>query len=48
MNDAQASLLGYLSVGVTTTTGHMSGLTISMLNEIFHNGQLVDARLSGS
>jgi predicted amidohydrolase YtcJ len=38
--DAKASFLGYLSVGVTTTTGHMSGLTISMLNEIFHNGEL--------
>jgi predicted amidohydrolase YtcJ len=38
--DAKASFLGYLSVGVTTTTGHMSGLTISMLNEIFHKGEL--------
>jgi predicted amidohydrolase YtcJ len=40
MHDARASFLGYLSVGVTTTTGHMSGLTISMLNEIFHSGDL--------
>ena len=40
IHDAKASFLGYLSVGVTTTTGHMSGLTISMLNEIFHNGEL--------
>lgn len=40
MRDARASFLGYLSVGVTTTTGHMSGLTISMLNEIFHDGEL--------
>jgi len=40
MRDAKASFLGYLSVGVTTTTGHMSGLTISMLNEIFHKGEL--------
>lgn len=40
MRNAKASFLGYLSVGVTTTTGHMSGLTISMLNEIFHKGEL--------
>ena len=40
MRDAKASFLGYLSVGVTMTTGHMSGLTISMLNEIFHSGEL--------
>lgn len=40
IRDAKASFLGYLSVGVTTTTGHMSGLTISMLNEVFHNGEL--------
>ncbi len=40
LRDARASFLGYLSVGVTTTTGHMSGLTISMLNELFHNGDL--------
>jgi len=40
IRDAKASFLGYLSVGVTTTTGHMSGLTISMLNEIFHNDEL--------
>lgn len=40
IRDAKASFLGYLSVGVTTTTGHMSGLTISMLNEIFHDGAL--------
>ena len=40
MRDAKASFLGYLSAGVTTTTGHMSGLTISMLNELFQNGEL--------
>ncbi len=40
IRDAKASFLGYLSVGVTTTTGHMSGLTISMLNEIFHDNAL--------
>lgn len=40
IQDAKASFLGYLSVGVTTTTGHMSGLTISMLNELFHKGEL--------
>jgi len=40
IRDAKASFLGYLSAGVTTTTGHMSGLTISMLNEIFHKGEL--------
>jgi predicted amidohydrolase YtcJ len=36
-----ASLRGYTSVGATTATGHMSGLTISMLNELFHKGQLL-------
>lgn len=40
MKDAKASFMGYLSSGVTTSTGHMSGLTISMLNELFHAGQL--------
>lgn len=40
IRDAKASFLGYLGSGVTTTTGHMSGLTISMLNEIFHHGDL--------
>ena len=40
LRDAQASFLGYLSAGVTTSTGHMSGLTISMLNELFHKGEL--------
>lgn len=40
LRDAKASFLGYLSVGVTTTTGHMSGLTISMLNELFHKNEL--------
>ena len=38
--EAKASFMGYLSSGVTTTTGHMSGLTISMLNELFHKGEL--------
>ncbi len=41
MEEAKASFMGYLSSGVTTSTGHMSGLTISMLNELFHSGQLV-------
>ncbi len=36
-----ASLLGYASIGATTATGHMSGLTISMLNELYHDGNLV-------
>lgn len=40
MRDAKASFLGYLSAGVTTTTGHMSGLTISMLNELYQHGGL--------
>ncbi len=40
LHEAKASFLGYLSAGVTTTTGHMSGLTISMLNELFHQGEL--------
>jgi predicted amidohydrolase YtcJ len=40
LRDAKASFLGYLSAGVTTTTGHMSGLTISMLNELFHKNEL--------
>lgn len=40
MEEAKASFLGYLRSGVTTTTGHMSGLTISMLNELFHKGEL--------
>jgi predicted amidohydrolase YtcJ len=40
MLDAKASFLGYLRSGVTTTTGHMSGLTISMLNELFQAGDL--------
>jgi hypothetical protein len=33
-------LRGYLSVGVTTVTGHMSGLTTSLLNDLFHDGRL--------
>ena len=40
LEEAKASFLGYLSSGVTTTTGHMSGLTISMLNELFHKDEL--------
>lgn len=40
LEEAKASFLGYLSSGVTTTTGHMSGLTISMLNELFQQGEL--------
>ncbi len=40
IRQTQASLLGYNSVGVTTTTGHMSGLTVSILNELFRRGEL--------
>ncbi len=40
LEEAKASFLGYLSSGVTTTTGHMSGLTISMLNELFQKDEL--------
>lgn len=40
LNDTVAVLMGYLSVGVTTVTGHMSGLTISLLNELYHSGKL--------
>ena len=40
LEEAKASFLGYLSSGVTTTTGHMSGLTVSMLNELFHKDEL--------
>ncbi len=36
-----ASMLGYASIGATTSTGHMSGLTISMLNELYHDGKLL-------
>ena len=35
-----AVLRGYLSVGVTTITGHMSGLTTSLLNSLFHDDKL--------
>ena len=35
-----AVLRGYLSVGVTTVTGHMSGLTTSLLNSLFQDGKL--------
>jgi predicted amidohydrolase YtcJ len=35
-----AVLRGYLSVGVTTVTGHMSGLTTSLLNSLFHDSKL--------
>jgi predicted amidohydrolase YtcJ len=41
LEEAQESFRHYASVGVTTTTGHMSGLTISMLNELYHSGKLV-------
>ena len=41
LEEAQHSFRHYASVGVTTTTGHMSGLTISMLNELYHSGKLV-------
>jgi len=40
VQETKASLLGYNSVGVTTTTGHMSGLTISILNELYRRGEL--------
>ncbi len=41
LQETVASLLGYASVGATTATGHMSGLTVSMLNELYHDGKLV-------
>jgi predicted amidohydrolase YtcJ len=31
----------YTAAGVTTSTGHMSGLTISMLNEMYQTGRLI-------
>lgn len=40
LDETVAVLMGYLSVGVTTVTGHMSGLTTSLLNELFHNDKL--------
>jgi predicted amidohydrolase YtcJ len=40
LDDAVKSFGRYASVGVTTTTGHMSGLTISMLNDLYHAGKL--------
>ncbi len=40
LDDTVAVLRGYLSVGVTTVTGHMSGLTTSLLNELFQNNKL--------
>ena len=40
LDETVAVLRGYLSVGVTTVTGHMSGLTTSLLNDLFHNGKL--------
>ena len=41
LEETVASLRGYTSVGATTATGHMSGLTISMLNELFHEDKLL-------
>ncbi|MGK0297811.1 MAG: putative amidohydrolase YtcJ [Gammaproteobacteria bacterium] len=41
LEETVASLRGYTSVGATTATGHMSGLTISMLNELFHDDKLL-------
>jgi predicted amidohydrolase YtcJ len=41
LEETVASLLGYASIGATTATGHMSGLTISMLNELYHRGNLL-------
>ena len=41
LQETVASLLAYSSVGATTATGHMSGLTISMLNELFHENKLL-------
>jgi len=40
IEETVANLLGHTSVGMTTITGHMSGLTISLLNELFHTGRL--------
>lgn len=40
LQEAQESFKHYASVGVTTSTGHMSGLTISMLNELYQAGKL--------
>jgi predicted amidohydrolase YtcJ len=40
LDEAQHSFKRYASVGVTTSTGHMSGLTVSMLNELYHAGKL--------
>ncbi len=40
LEETVASLLGYTSIGMTTVTGHMSGVTISLLNELFHTGKL--------
>jgi predicted amidohydrolase YtcJ len=40
LEKAQHSFAHYVAVGVTTSTGHMSGLTISMLNELYHAGKL--------
>lgn len=41
LDRAIESFRGYTSVGVTTATGHMSGLTISMLNELYQTGRLM-------
>lgn len=41
LEEARASFRRYAAVGVTTTTGHMSGLTISMLNELHQTDRLI-------
>ena len=41
LDEAVASFKRYASVGVTTSTGHMSGLTVSMLNELYQTDRLV-------
>ena len=41
LDEALHSFRDYAAAGVTTSTGHMSGLTISMLNELYHSGRLI-------
>lgn len=40
MDKAVHSFEHYVSNGITVSTGHMSGLTISMLNQLYHEGRL--------
>ncbi len=41
LDEALQSFRGYAADGVTTATGHMSGLTISMLNELYQTNRLI-------